>query len=413
MLFTTPFALLGDDAAPSLWLVVARAGGLLAIAMAFRLGTPARRPARGDDRRRRACILSRGLRPPRRARQLRGAARRPELLAVERHLDGRRERAFARASAPPCCDRRSGRSGGSTGSGWPATPRARCGSSPPASPPSRSGGSCPEYLGSGGLPARRHARARAQPGLGGVRRPPGLRGAGALGGPPRPRRLARRAVVARARRRCAAPRRASTLGFGAGAVAPAGRRRADDPGRLRGQPALRRAARRARVRARRRGLGTARGRLGGGPRSAGGRRRRRSAARGAVAAEDMRSRRAAEWDHEAAYDSADRPGRRRGRGATAAGPCTPRRFQVPTVAWRLDRRLRDVEIFPNPPGARAAPAPGSPALSREPALRAAWPLRQRVASGPCPPTLMATTATASAVASMNRRRVPRATVAAG
>lgn len=37
VLFTTPFALLGDVLAPKLWLVVARAGGLLAIAMAYRL----------------------------------------------------------------------------------------------------------------------------------------------------------------------------------------------------------------------------------------------------------------------------------------------------------------------------------------------------------------------------------------
>jgi hypothetical protein len=39
VLFTTPFALFGDDTAPQLWLVVARAGGLLAFVMAFRLGT--------------------------------------------------------------------------------------------------------------------------------------------------------------------------------------------------------------------------------------------------------------------------------------------------------------------------------------------------------------------------------------
>jgi hypothetical protein len=38
VLFTTPFALFGDDGAPALWLVVARAAGLLAIAMAYRLG---------------------------------------------------------------------------------------------------------------------------------------------------------------------------------------------------------------------------------------------------------------------------------------------------------------------------------------------------------------------------------------
>src|SRR3954454_18526053 len=39
ILFTTPFALLGDAAAPVLWLLIARAGGLLAIAMAYRLGS--------------------------------------------------------------------------------------------------------------------------------------------------------------------------------------------------------------------------------------------------------------------------------------------------------------------------------------------------------------------------------------
>ena len=39
VLFTTPFALFGDAAAPNLWLLIARAGGLLAIAMAYRLGS--------------------------------------------------------------------------------------------------------------------------------------------------------------------------------------------------------------------------------------------------------------------------------------------------------------------------------------------------------------------------------------
>lgn len=37
VLFTTPFSLVGADAAPYLWLWIARAGGLLALAMAFRL----------------------------------------------------------------------------------------------------------------------------------------------------------------------------------------------------------------------------------------------------------------------------------------------------------------------------------------------------------------------------------------
>ena len=38
VLFTTPFSLFGDDAAPQLWLAIARAGGVLAFAMAYRLG---------------------------------------------------------------------------------------------------------------------------------------------------------------------------------------------------------------------------------------------------------------------------------------------------------------------------------------------------------------------------------------
>jgi len=39
VLFTTPFAVIGTGAAPDLWLVVARAGGLLALAMAYRLAS--------------------------------------------------------------------------------------------------------------------------------------------------------------------------------------------------------------------------------------------------------------------------------------------------------------------------------------------------------------------------------------
>jgi hypothetical protein len=93
VLFTTPFALAGDDAAPDLWLVIAQAGGLMAFAFTFRLaarlaGWPAgiiavgglvlgeefvRNFARGN---------SEGL--------LVGLC----LWAVERHLDGRRRDAF-------------------------------------------------------------------------------------------------------------------------------------------------------------------------------------------------------------------------------------------------------------------------------------------------------------------------------
>src|SRR3954453_4421662 len=39
VIFTTPFSLAGDDVAPLLWLLVARAGGVLAFAMAYRLGS--------------------------------------------------------------------------------------------------------------------------------------------------------------------------------------------------------------------------------------------------------------------------------------------------------------------------------------------------------------------------------------
>jgi hypothetical protein len=39
ILFTTPFALLGEDLAPYLWLVVARAGGLFACVMAYRMAS--------------------------------------------------------------------------------------------------------------------------------------------------------------------------------------------------------------------------------------------------------------------------------------------------------------------------------------------------------------------------------------
>ena len=93
VLFTTPFALAGDHAAPELWLVIAQAGGLLAFAFTYRLaarlaGWPAgviaaagliladefiRNFARGN---------SEGL--------LVGLC----LWAIERHLDGHRRDAF-------------------------------------------------------------------------------------------------------------------------------------------------------------------------------------------------------------------------------------------------------------------------------------------------------------------------------
>jgi hypothetical protein len=47
VLFTTPFSLLGDDGAPLAWLVIARAGGILAFAMAYRLGSRLAGPIAG------------------------------------------------------------------------------------------------------------------------------------------------------------------------------------------------------------------------------------------------------------------------------------------------------------------------------------------------------------------------------
>jgi hypothetical protein len=47
VIFTTPFSLLGDDGAPLAWLVIARAGGILAFAMAYRLGSRLAGPVAG------------------------------------------------------------------------------------------------------------------------------------------------------------------------------------------------------------------------------------------------------------------------------------------------------------------------------------------------------------------------------
>src|SRR3954447_16665639 len=93
VLFTTPFALAGDKAAPDLWLVVAQAGGLLAFAFTYRLaarlaGRPAGVIAAGglfladEFIRNFARGNSEGL--------LVGLC----LWAIERHLDGRRRDAF-------------------------------------------------------------------------------------------------------------------------------------------------------------------------------------------------------------------------------------------------------------------------------------------------------------------------------
>ena len=93
VLFTTPFALFGDEAAPALWLLVARGGGLLAIAMAYRLasrfaGIPAGLIAGGS-----LLLADEFVRSFWRGNS-EGLLVALCLWAVERHLDGRRADAF-------------------------------------------------------------------------------------------------------------------------------------------------------------------------------------------------------------------------------------------------------------------------------------------------------------------------------
>jgi hypothetical protein len=93
VLFTTPFALFGDDTAPALWLVIGRAGGLLALVMAYRLGARLAGPWAGAI----AAValflsdefvfnFARG--------NSEGLLVALVLWAVERHLDGHRAHAF-------------------------------------------------------------------------------------------------------------------------------------------------------------------------------------------------------------------------------------------------------------------------------------------------------------------------------
>jgi len=93
ILFTTPFALFGDDAAPALWLVIARAGGLLAIAMAYRLGSRlGGRPA-GVLAALALALADEFVRNFARGNS-EGLLVALCLWAIERHLDGRRTSAF-------------------------------------------------------------------------------------------------------------------------------------------------------------------------------------------------------------------------------------------------------------------------------------------------------------------------------
>jgi hypothetical protein len=93
VLFTTPFAVLGDDGAPLAWLVIARAGGLLAIAMAYRLGRQLAGPVAGL-----IAAVALTLADEFIFNFFRGNSEgilvAACLWAIERHLDGRRVDAF-------------------------------------------------------------------------------------------------------------------------------------------------------------------------------------------------------------------------------------------------------------------------------------------------------------------------------
>jgi hypothetical protein len=98
VLFTTPFSLFGADAAPYLWLWIARAGGLLALAMAFRL---ARRLVGAEPAGWVAGIFATAFLATTYEYVRDAALGNSEALlaglglwAVERHLDGRRDHAL-------------------------------------------------------------------------------------------------------------------------------------------------------------------------------------------------------------------------------------------------------------------------------------------------------------------------------
>jgi hypothetical protein len=93
VLFTTPFAVLGDAGAPLAWLVIARAGGLLAIAMAYRLGRRLAGPVAGLVAAG-ALTLADGFISYFFRGNSEGILVAACLWAVERHLDGRRVDAF-------------------------------------------------------------------------------------------------------------------------------------------------------------------------------------------------------------------------------------------------------------------------------------------------------------------------------
>ncbi|HWK25895.1 MAG TPA: hypothetical protein VNS09_04990 [Solirubrobacter sp.] len=93
VIFTTPFSLAGDDGAPLLWLVVARAGGILAFAMAYRLGKRLAGPVAGLIAAGALILADEFIRNFFRGNS-EGILVAVCLWAIERHLDGRRRDAF-------------------------------------------------------------------------------------------------------------------------------------------------------------------------------------------------------------------------------------------------------------------------------------------------------------------------------
>jgi hypothetical protein len=93
VLFTTPFALFGDDTAPALWLVIARAGGLLAFAMAFRLAARLAGPWAGAIATVSLLLADEFIYNFARGNS-EGLLVAFVLWSIERHLDGHRSQAF-------------------------------------------------------------------------------------------------------------------------------------------------------------------------------------------------------------------------------------------------------------------------------------------------------------------------------
>jgi len=93
VLFTAPFSLLGDDLAPELWILVARAGGFLAVAMAFRLAARLAGPVAGAIAALALLLADEFIRNFVRGNS-EGLLVALCLWALERHLDGRHRDAF-------------------------------------------------------------------------------------------------------------------------------------------------------------------------------------------------------------------------------------------------------------------------------------------------------------------------------